>query len=416
MAVGDDAQAGGFPIVPETGEAGRIRWGALEINRTRDFVALVKNMVPVGKPAFRLASGITYGTNDPVGGSDGDIHFKVVGGLTVTYVKSAGIWVISGSASPTSSIIISNTPSKPAEGSVVTYFVSSSVVWPTELVWSTEPDNGVAPTITGNALVSLFTLNGITRAVMAATYDLAGTTTTTTTAAATTTTTTTAAATTTTTTTAAATTTTTTTAAASSLVNFVDSANTDHYPSGSTITTFSAVNIGNPDPGRHVILAIAYAQGGTAAPTVTIGGISATIDAWGGGATVGRVCIARAVVPNGTTADVVITYPAANYRAGMGVYVGNNIQVGAVGAIYPSATPAARVDITNPAGGLVVAGAISIGVTATVWNGATMDYLAEQDTVDLTSARTDTEGALSITAHNETVQYDVVHAVAYTAL
>jgi hypothetical protein len=93
MAVGDDAQAGGFPIVPETGEAGRIRWGALEINRTRDFVALVKATIPTTKAAFRIASGITFGVGDPSGGADGDVHFKVAGGVTTTYVRSGGLWI-----------------------------------------------------------------------------------------------------------------------------------------------------------------------------------------------------------------------------------------------------------------------------------------------------------------------------------
>ena len=45
MAVGDDAAAAGYPLVPNTGEEGKVRWGAREINRTRDFVAQVKNTV-----------------------------------------------------------------------------------------------------------------------------------------------------------------------------------------------------------------------------------------------------------------------------------------------------------------------------------------------------------------------------------
>jgi hypothetical protein len=78
MAIGDIAGAAGFPIVPETGEEGRVRWGAREINRTRDMVAQVKALIPVGKPAFRTASGITSGTANPSGGTDGDVYFKVL--------------------------------------------------------------------------------------------------------------------------------------------------------------------------------------------------------------------------------------------------------------------------------------------------------------------------------------------------
>lgn len=78
MAVGDDALGAGFTVVPDTGEEGRVRWGAREINRTRDWIAQVKALIPVGKGGFRSASGISSGTADPSGGADGDIYFKVL--------------------------------------------------------------------------------------------------------------------------------------------------------------------------------------------------------------------------------------------------------------------------------------------------------------------------------------------------
>lgn len=79
MAVGDDATAAGFALVPDTGEEGRVRWGGREINRTRDFIAQVKALIPTGKSGYRTAAGITSGTSDPTGGTDGDIYFKIVG-------------------------------------------------------------------------------------------------------------------------------------------------------------------------------------------------------------------------------------------------------------------------------------------------------------------------------------------------
>lgn len=78
MAIGDDAVEAGFPLVPDTGDDGKVRDGAKEINRTRDFVAQTKELIPVGKPAYRSAAGITSGTANPSGGNDGDIYFKVV--------------------------------------------------------------------------------------------------------------------------------------------------------------------------------------------------------------------------------------------------------------------------------------------------------------------------------------------------
>lgn len=78
MAIGDEAIAAGFTIVPDTGEDGRVRWGGREINRGRDFVAQVKALIPVGKPAYRAAAGISSGTAAPTGGNDGDIYFQVL--------------------------------------------------------------------------------------------------------------------------------------------------------------------------------------------------------------------------------------------------------------------------------------------------------------------------------------------------
>ena len=78
MAVGDDATAAGYPLVPDTGENGRVRWGAREINFTRDLVAQLKKLLPGSKAAFRTNAGISSGTPPPSGGDDGDIYFQIL--------------------------------------------------------------------------------------------------------------------------------------------------------------------------------------------------------------------------------------------------------------------------------------------------------------------------------------------------
>jgi len=78
MAIGDDAVVAGFAIVPGSGTEGKVKFGAREINRTRDYVANVKATVPVGKAGYRTAAGISSGTDDPSGGADGDIYFKII--------------------------------------------------------------------------------------------------------------------------------------------------------------------------------------------------------------------------------------------------------------------------------------------------------------------------------------------------
>jgi len=80
MAIGDDALDSGFVLVPDTGEEGRVRWGAREINRTRDYIAVGLRGIPVGRKAFRDAAGVTSGTVDPGAtyGLNGDIYFKTL--------------------------------------------------------------------------------------------------------------------------------------------------------------------------------------------------------------------------------------------------------------------------------------------------------------------------------------------------
>ena len=78
MSVGTEAAAAGYPLVPDTGETGRVRWGAREINRTRDFVAQIKSQIAATPAARRTAAGISSGTANPTGGSNGDIYFKII--------------------------------------------------------------------------------------------------------------------------------------------------------------------------------------------------------------------------------------------------------------------------------------------------------------------------------------------------
>lgn len=78
MAIGDAAAAAGYPLVPDSGEEGKVKWGSREFNRTRDFVANLKDLIPFNKGAARTNAGITSGTAEPTGGEDGDIYFKIL--------------------------------------------------------------------------------------------------------------------------------------------------------------------------------------------------------------------------------------------------------------------------------------------------------------------------------------------------
>lgn len=78
MSIGDDAAAAGYSLVADTGSDGLVKNGYEEINLTRDYVARAAALIPNGKAAYRTASGISSGTADPTGGSDGDVYFKIL--------------------------------------------------------------------------------------------------------------------------------------------------------------------------------------------------------------------------------------------------------------------------------------------------------------------------------------------------
>lgn len=76
-------------LVPETGEDGRVRWGAREINRTRDYIAdikaRIKPILPVTeggtgateKLQAKVNLGITSSKSAPSGGQEGDIWLQL---------------------------------------------------------------------------------------------------------------------------------------------------------------------------------------------------------------------------------------------------------------------------------------------------------------------------------------------------
>lgn len=92
----------------------------------------------------------------------------------------------------------------------------------------------------------------------------------------------------------------------------------------STSLTASGVAIGTADANRLVVVGIGGRyNSGAGYSTVTIGGVSATIhDQTDSNSDERIVCIASAIVPTGTTADVVVTLVGGSVRSGNGITVG----------------------------------------------------------------------------------------------
>lgn len=111
--------------------------------------------------------------------------------------------------------------------------------------------------------------------------------------------------------------------------------------SSQTTYTFSSVAIGAADASRVVVVAVTGARGaGTPSiSSVTIGGVSATLGRYETNGFSASVGIYAAVVPTGTTADVVVTWDSGMNRCGLGVWTCNGLN-----SLTPVHTVASQAD------------------------------------------------------------------------
>lgn len=144
--------------------------------------------------------------------------------------------------------------------------------------------------------------------------------------------------------------------------------------SDSATYTFAAQNLGPAAADRSIIVAIGMRSVSVRTLTsVTIGGVTATVDVQGSNTSNSQtfVAIAHAEVPTETTGDVVVTFSGAAVRCGVALYRATGPTL-AVADSEVTATNTATVD--NPAGGLVIATTYCGSGIAASWTGVTEDY------------------------------------------
>lgn len=191
-----------------------------------------------------------------------------------------------------------------------------------------------------------------------------------------------------------------------------------------TAYTFSAQAIGTAATSRRVVVAISwrYSSPAPAISSVTIGGVSATVHAsvmTGDGGS-NAVAIASAVVPTGTSADVVVTFASTSTRCGIGVWTLPN------GGSYTGQSAGAQgntnlsVDVTTVAGQGVIAAVMSLGSsTATsTWTGADERYDAAIEGTNIYHSGADRSATSTTTtvqvATNNLTQHSLI-AAAFSA-
>ena len=124
-----------------------------------------------GEPSTAHASTHASGGSDALAVTSLGVGSLADGQMLVRSGSAlVGQAVPSGGGGGFGSVVFDNNPAKPAEGIGITYLVTSAVVWPSGVIWSTEPDNNTAPTVTGNAIAYLVTVGNSTYGVLGATF------------------------------------------------------------------------------------------------------------------------------------------------------------------------------------------------------------------------------------------------------
>ena len=146
--------------------------------------------------------------------------------------------------------------------------------------------------------------------------------------------------------------------------------------------TFTGQSIGVANASRRVIVGVSWSSAISATEnaltSATIGGVAATIDAYSGHITDSRQCaIISAIVPTGTTADIVVNLAANSLRMGIGVWTVNGADPTGASNVSKNLV-SGTLSVTTTAGDHVVCvgvatndGAAPINVN---WTGATERY------------------------------------------
>lgn len=137
-------------------------------------------------------------------------------------------------------------------------------------------------------------------------------------------------------------------------------------PTNATTYTFAATDIGAaPAEGetREVFYSVEWYQGAVATRTLssaTIGGVAATITTQHNNGVLQAMTVIRAIVPTGTTADVVLTFSNTVFSCSIAAYrVMNRVNVGTgtivSNAVFPSVSTSGTITgIDIPAGGFAL--------------------------------------------------------------
>lgn len=150
---------------------------------------------------------------------------------------------------------------------------------------------------------------------------------------------------------------------------------TDSVADASDLTTytFSGRSLGVAAPDRTIVVgAVGAGAAARTVSSVTVAGISATIQVQEGSATGATTCLATALVPTGTTGDIVVTFSGGVVRAAIGIWRARDANV-IVDTGTSTADPSTDTININ-AGGAVFGAAITNAASSYSWTNLTELY------------------------------------------
>lgn len=173
----------------------------------------------------------------------------------------------------------------------------------------------------------------------------------------------------------------------------------DEDSGDATQYTFAAQPIGTASATRRVVVTIGTNSTRTVT-AVTIGGVSATLDATNTLGGTAHLTIASAVVPSGTTADVVVTTDGGALALGMGIGVWTLSSGSPTGQVATGNGDPTNLTVATTAGSAVIAVAFTTGVgtAAFSWTNATSRFNADVYSTTTTHAGADTTAVGASTA------------------
>jgi len=168
--------------------------------------------------------------------------------------------------------------------------------------------------------------------------------------------------------------------------------------------TFSSESIGTAAADRYVIVGATYVGGSTPSPaTVTIGGINAVeLILQAPASFYAHTSFFYALVPTGTTADIVVTWANSSSNFGIGVWnVTGSASVSPVQVAGDNTSPASAVTLNIPSGAAAMGLTINRGASATcAWVGLTENFDTQIESINHFSGSSSTTAgsATSVTA------------------